>query len=189
MRGITSIISATEHVIKAFYYFFQYHCIWSFAGGEQLQLTIDYTKASTKDYNWVDLSCIMSSGNTLDPSSTHFKLDGELLPGESSLLQAINLDDNNNKISIVFNKMQEGTFSCEHGANNISVQLAGKSELPVFIHSAYISSIIIASPSMESIAQKDDRYFIIDSSDTPINISCGIQPGALAEKYSATWIQ
>lgn len=32
-----------------------------------------------------------------------------------------------------------------------------------------------------------DRYFLIPSADTPIDLACGIQPGVLASKYRAEW--
>ena len=34
---------------------------------------------------------------------------------------------------------------------------------------------------------KEDRYFITQSANVAVNLSCPIQPGVLKERYSVTW--
>ena len=47
-----------------------------------------------------------------------------------------------------------------------------------------------ASPTMNYDDMEEERYFIIDTPDTPVYLPCAIQPGALAEKYSIiSWTQ
>ena len=43
-----------------------------------------------------------------------------------------------------------------------------------------------ASPAMNYDDVEQERYFIIETLDTPVCLPCAIQPGTLAEKYSIT---
>ena len=49
----------------------------------------------------------------------------------------------------------------------------------------FLSLFFIASPPDKG--SKEDRYFILPSADTAVNLSCVIRPGALANKYSVRW--
>ena len=43
-----------------------------------------------------------------------------------------------------------------------------------------------ASPAINYNDVEQERYFIIETLDTPVHLPCSIQPGTLAQKYSIT---
>ena len=48
---------------------------------------------------------------------------------------------------------------------------------------------LAASPSIDYENTEVERYFIISSSETPIDFPCSIEPGGLVEKYEVKWTQ
>jgi hypothetical protein len=136
-------------------------------------LVVTFPEANVDNYSVVALRCAKNNA-FLDPLDSAqlpatFLRDGQMITSDSTLVTVTGTGADT--LSFQFTQEQEGMFRCRTELNEESDPESLAASPP-----AGYSDII-------------SRYFIIQSANTPVNISCPIQPGALTDSYSVSWRQ
>jgi hypothetical protein len=141
--------------------------------GLGLLLVVSHPEKDAMNYSVVRLTCVQDTRFmdqlTTDQRPAKFLRNGTVITRDSTLVSVNSTTD----VSILFEfaQDQEGEFSCKSEKDEESAPIG-----------------LAASPPL-GFDEPVDRHFIIRSINTAVSIPCPIQPGALADRYTVSWIE